>query len=496
MTRGFAWLTMALAATVGVLVGAILTGAIVPGSVVSAPLVAPAPVPSRAALVAPAAVPPPAGLPASFADVAERANPAVVSIDVASRARRRSSAPGTPNDTFGFRRPEAPRRGTGTGFIVEASGLIVTNHHVVDAAERVMVKLADGRTFRATVVGTDADLDLAVLRVPAAEPLPTVRLGDSSALRVGEWVCAIGNPFAYEHTVTVGVVSYVGRKLFDQSLDQYIQTDAAISFGNSGGPLLNTDGEVVGVNTAVSRQASNIGFAIPVNQVKDVLPQLVSTGRVARGYLGVALRAVDGDLQQALGLGATTGAIVEDVTAGSPAARAGLRPYDIITAIDGQPVDSDDATIRVVSRGVPGQAARVHYRRDGREHVVTLKLAERPPRTTPVDTADAPAGRLPALPTELGLSLLEIHAGNAKRYDVPEGMTGLLVQRVEPVSPAAEAGIERGQILLHVNRRPVESLATLRRIIAQARPGDPLAVLVFDTGLDQRLLRTVRVEAH
>lgn len=496
MTRGFAWLTVALAAMLGVLVGAILTGAIAPGPVVSAPAVTPAPAPSRPALVAPAMLSAPAGLPASFADVAERANPAVVSIDVASRARRRSSGSGTPNDTFGFRRPEAPRRGTGTGFIVDPAGLIVTNHHVVDAAERVMVKLADGRTFRATVVGADADLDLAVLRVPTTEPLPWVVLGDSSALRVGEWVCAIGNPFAYEHTVTVGVVSYVGRKLFDQSLDQYIQTDAAISFGNSGGPLLNTEGEVVGVNTAVSRQASNIGFAIPVNQVKDVLPQLVSTGRVARGYLGVALRAVDGDLQQALGLGATTGAIVEDVTAGSPAARAGLRPYDIITAIDGQPVDSDDATIRVVSRGVPGQAARVHYRRDGREYVVALKLAERPLRTTPGETADAPAGRLPALPTELGLSLIEIHAGNAKRYDVPDGMTGLLVQRVEPVSPAAEAGIERGQILLHVNRRPVESLANLRRIIAQTRSGDPLAVLVFDPGLDQRLLRTVRVDAH
>lgn len=496
MTRGLAWLTVVLAATVGVLVGAILTGAVAPSPVVTAPALAPAPALQRPPAVASAALVSATGLPASFADVAARANPAVVSIDVASRARRRSNTSRAPEGSFGFRRPEAPRRGTGTGFIVDPEGLIVTNHHVVEAAERVMVKLADGRSFRATVVGEDADLDLAVLRVPTSEPLPQVELGDSDALRVGEWVCAIGNPFAYEHTVTVGVVSFVGRKLFDQSLDQYIQTDAAISFGNSGGPLLNTAGEVVGVNTAVSRQASNIGFAIPVNQLKDVLPQLVSTGRVARGYLGVALRAVDSDLQQALGLGATTGAIVEDVTPGSPAARAGLRPYDIITAIDGQPVDSDDATIRVVSRGVPGQTARVHYRRDGREQVVSLKLAERPPRTTPTEAADAPAGRLPALPTELGLSLLEIHPGNAKRYDVPPGMLGLLVQRVEPVSPAAEAGIERGQVVLHVNRRPVESLAALRRLIAQARPGDALAVLVYDPGLEQRLLRTVRVDAH
>lgn len=492
MTRGFAWLTVALAATVGVLVGAIVTGTITPSPVLSAPSVNPSPM--SAPRVAADPVPVGLGLPTSFADVAARANPAVVSIDVASRARRRSGTSSTPEGSFGFRRPESPRRGTGTGFIVDPSGLIVTNQHVIDAAERVMVKLADGRTFRGTVVGADADLDLAVVRVPTTEPLPQVALGDSDALRVGEWVCAIGNPFAYEHTVTVGVVSFVGRKLFDQSLDQYIQTDAAISFGNSGGPLLNTAGEVVGVNTAVSRQASNIGFAIPANQLKDVLPQLISTGRVARGYLGVALRAVDGDVQQALGLGGTAGAIVEDVTPGSPAARAGLRAYDVITAIDGQPVTSDDATIRVVSRGAPGQAAKVRYMRDGREYVVSLKLAERPPRTTPLNDADAPAGRLPALPSELGLSLLEIHNGNAKRYEIPEGMLGLLVQRVEPVSPAAEAGIERGQIVLHVNRRPVESIVALRRIIAQARPGDPLAVLVYDPGLDQRLLRIVRVE--
>ena len=186
------------------------------------------------------------------------------------------------------------------------------------------------------MIGADADTDVAVLKVDAAGPLPHATLGDSDRIRVGEWVCAIGNPLAYEHTVTVGVVSFVGRKLFDQSLDHYIQTDAAISFGNSGGPLLNTAGEVVGINSAVSRQANNIGFSIPINQAKDILPQLLATGRVARGYLGVALRDVDADVQQALGLGGAAGALVQDVTPGSPAERAGLRPYDLITAIDGR----------------------------------------------------------------------------------------------------------------------------------------------------------------
>jgi len=487
MTRGFAALTAALTATIGVLVGAILAGTFVPSTAVSAPA-APAAMPAAAASlpVLRAAAPPALGFPTSFADVAARANPAVVSIDVASRSRRRpAGSPPAGEGGFGFRRPETPRRGTGTGFIVDPAGVILTNQHVVDGAERVMVKLADGRSFKAAIIGADADLDVAVLKVDAGTPLPQVPLGDSDTVRVGEWVCAIGNPFAYEHTVTVGVVSFVGRKLFDQSLDHYIQTDAAISFG----------GEVVGINTAVSRQASNIGFAVPVNQVREVLPQLLSTGRVARGYLGVALRDVDADVQQALGLGAVDGALVEDVTAGSPAAHAGLRPYDIITAIDGRPVTSDDATIRVVSRGVPGQAARVEFLRDGRRQTVTLKLAARPPREASASAGEAPS-RVPAPAAELGLTLIEVHAGNASRYDVPAGMTGLLVQRVEPVSPAAEAGLERGQILLHVNRRPVDTIAGLRQAVAQRPAGAPLALLVFDTSLNQRLLRVVRADAR
>ncbi len=490
MTRGFAWLTAALTATIGLLVGAILAGSFTPNAAVSAPAVAPA----VARPAAPVMSAPAGGFPTSFADVAERANPAVVSIDVASRARRRSSAPRANDDEAGPRRSETPRRGTGTGFIVDSRGLILTNQHVVEAAERVMVKLADGRSFRATVVGADPDIDLAVLKVDAGVPLPELPLGDSDHLRVGEWVCAIGNPYAYEHTVTVGVVSFVGRKLFDQSLDQYIQTDAAISFGNSGGPLLNTAGEVVGINTAVSRQASNIGFAIPVNQAREALPQLVETGRVARGYLGVALRGVDSDLRQALGLGATAGAIVEDVTPGSPAARAGLRPYDVIIAIDGRSIDSDQAMIRVVSRGVPGQPARVDYLRDGREVSAVMKLAERPRRLSG-GTAAPGSGPAPQTTTpQLGLTLIEVHPGNARRYDVPADTTGLLIQRVEPVSPAAEAGLERGQILLHVNRRAVATIAGLRQMLDQRAPGDPVAVLVLDPGLDQRLLRVVRAD--
>jgi serine protease Do len=491
MTRRFAWISAGLSATVGVFVGAVVTGSVSPGPAVSA-------APSRPVISAPAAALAPAapGFPTSFADVADQVNPAVVSIDSASRTRRRSGGPRPPEDSFGFRRPETLRRGTGTGFLVDASGLILTNQHVVEGADRVTVKLSDGRSFRARIVGADADTDIALLKVDAPVPLPYARLGDSDALRVGEWVCAIGNPFAYEHTVTVGVVSFVGRKLFDQSLDHFIQTDAAISFGNSGGPLLNTAGEVVGINSAVSRQANNIGFSIPINQAKEVLPQLLASGRVARGYLGVALRDVDADMQRALGLGDVSGALVEDVTPGSPAERAGLRSYDLITAIDGRAIGDDDMAIRTVARATPGQAARIDYVRDGRAQSVLLKLAERPTRVPGPALAPAIGRRDNAAgPAELGLTVIEVHERNAHRYDVPAGIVGLLVQRVEPVSAAADAGIERGQVIVHVNRRPVASVAALRQVVGQVRAGDPVAVLVYDPGLDQRVLRLLHAEA-
>src|SRR5213079_1587297 len=206
---------------------------------------------------------------------------------------------------------------------IDADGSILTNNHVVDRAERITVKLSDGRTLRAHVVGSDPDTDIALIKVDGQTGLPVAPLGDSSALRMGEWVVAIGDPLGYEHSVTVGVVSYIGRKLFDASLDNYIQTDAAINFGNSGGPLINSRGEVIGINAAISSRASNIGFAVPINGATLILPQLRARGRVSRGYIGVSLRDVDADLQQSLKLPVSRGALVQDVSDGSPGDRAG-----------------------------------------------------------------------------------------------------------------------------------------------------------------------------
>ncbi len=262
-----------------------------------------------------------------------------------------------------------PRRGAGSGFIIDADGSILTNHHVIDRAERIIVKLSDGRTLRARVLGADPDTDVALIKVDGQSGLPVAPLGDSSRLRMGEWVCAIGNPLGYEHSVTVGVVSFLGRKLFDKSLDNYIQTDAAINFGNSGGPLINARGEVVGINAAVSSRASNIGFAVPIDGARAILPQLRAKGRVARGYIGVGLRDVDPDLERSLKLPVSQGALIQDVTSGSPAERAGLRPYDIIVSLDDAEIESDDDLIREISARAPGSPARLKIVRDGQQPV-------------------------------------------------------------------------------------------------------------------------------
>jgi serine protease Do len=503
MTRLFVITTATLTGIIGVLLGLLLS--LQPAGRSSAP--APVAVASNAGGTAPVAeaaeLRPSASTSLNFADIAARMNPAVVNIDATARGRRarrllEEGGRRGPDDPFDpSRRSDAPRRGTGTGFLINPEGDILTNHHVIEGAERLTVKLNDGRSLRADVIGSDPDTDIALIRVAGPGPFPHAILGDSSKLRVGEWVCAIGNPLAYEHTVTVGVVSFLGRKLFDPSLDNYIQTDAAISFGNSGGPLINSRGQVIGINSAVSRQASNIGFAVPINQARAVLPQLKKLGRVERGYIGVTLRDVDPDLQTSLKLSRGDGALVQDVSPGSPGARGGLRPYDVIVSVDGSAVRTHDRLIREIAERVPGSSAKLEYVRDGRTHSVSVKLAERPRQ--PIDrgvTTSAERSTQRTAPGELGLSLIEIDDSNAHRFDIPAGMTGLMVQRVEPLSVAYDGGIERGSIILEINRQSVNSIAGFRRIVGAARPGDVLAVYLYEPELDQRAIRTVRTESR
>ncbi len=236
--------------------------------------------------------------------------------------------------------------------------------------------------MRARLIGADAETDVALIKIDGQTGLPVAPLGDSSKLRTGEWVCAIGNPLGYEHSVTVGVVSSLGRKLFDFGLDNYIQTDAAINFGNSGGPLINAQGEVIGINAAVSARASNIGFAVPINGAAAVLPQLRARGAVSRGFLGVTPRDVDVELEQSLHLGVSRGAVIQNVKRGSPADRAGLRAYDVIVGLDDRQIGSDDELIREISSRAPGSAARVRFVRDRQELQVAVTLGEREARVS------------------------------------------------------------------------------------------------------------------
>ena len=503
MTRLFTITTAALTLIIGVLIGLLMS---VPRSIQPAAPAATTTAAARDGVAEPIepidARPMPSGS-LNFADIAARLNPAVVNIDATARGRRTGrllddgGRRGTDEPFDPSRRgSDALRRGTGTGFLIDPEGNILTNHHVIEGAERLSVKLADGRTLRATVVGSDPDTDIALIKVAGPGPFPHAMLGDSSKLRVGEWVCAIGNPLAYEHTVTVGVVSFIGRKLFDPSLDDYIQTDAAISFGNSGGPLINSRGQVIGINAAVSRQVSSIGFAVPINQARAVLKQLKTVGRVDRGYMGVTLRDIDPDIQASLKLARADGALVQDVTPGSPGARVGLKPYDVIIAIDGETVRTHDRLIRRIAERQPGTTARIEYMRDGRTFNVQVKLAERPRQPTDRVASSAERSIQRTGPGELGLSLIEIDDSNAHRFDIPSGMTGLLVQRVEPLSVAYDGGIERGSIILEINRQPVNSIAGFRRIVGAARPGDVLAFYLYEPEIPQRAIRTVRTESR
>ena len=504
MTRVFTITTAVLTLIIGVLVGVLVSVPRAVQTVSSSPASSAA---SRDGAPEPSEVvdarPMPNGT-LNFADIAARLNPAVVNIDATARGRRagrllEDGARRGPEDPFDLGRrggADVPRRGTGTGFLIDSDGSILTNHHVIEGAERLTVKLADGRTLRADVVGSDPDTDIALIKVAGPGPFPHAMLGDSSKLRVGEWVCAIGNPLAYEHTVTVGVVSFIGRKLFDPSLDNYIQTDAAISFGNSGGPLINSRGQVIGINSAVSKQASNIGFAVPINQARAILPQLKKIGRVERGYIGVTLRDVDPDLQSSLKLARANGALVQDVKPGSPAARVGLRPYDVIVSFDGRPITAQDRLSREIADRQPGSVARLEYVRDGRTQGVTLRLAERPKEGGERLVPSPERSTQRTGPGELGLSLLEVDDSNAYKFDIPSGMTGLFVQRVEPLSAAYDGGIDEGSFILEINRQPVNSIAAFRRIVGAARPGAVLAFYLYEPQLEQRAIRTVRTESR
>jgi serine protease Do len=426
---------------------------------------------------------------ADFASVAARLNSAVVNVDAAIRgdARGRTQTE--------WRRdmaddPTVPREGTGSGFIIDPAGYILTNFHVIDGADRLTVTLGDGRAFRADVAGVDPAMDVALLKIDSAGPLPVAVLGDSAKLRVGQWVCAIGNPLGYVHSVTVGVVSFLGRKLFDQTLDAYIQTDAAISLGNSGGPLIDADGRVIGITTAISSQAANIGFAIPISQVVAILPQLRERGRVSRGFVDVSVTRVTPTIERALGLAVDRGALIQSVGPDSTADRAGLRAYDVVVAVDGTPIQSDEDLIRQLAARAPGTATSLDVVREDGRHTMTVKLTERPVpvsaqgRMRKSDARQA-AGREQG---PLGLTVRDLDPASAFRKALPDSIVGVVVVDVDPAGPARLARVRPGQVILEVNRRATPTAATFQAMVMSLKPGEAAAAMVYDPITDQRSL--------
>ena len=417
-----------------------------------------------------------------FVVLAKQLKPAVVNIGTAKtiKPQRRLQRPfGNQfghdpfQDFFDHFYDEQPhqaykQRSLGSGFIISKEGYILTNNHVINGADEIKVKLADGREFKAEIKGSDEKLDLALIKIIAKEDLPFVPLGDSDSIEVGEWVMAICNPFCLSETVTAGIVSAKGRVIGSGPYDDFIQTDASINPGNSGGPLFNARGEVIGINTAIVAGGQGIGFAIPVNMAKAIVPQLRDKGKVTRGWLGVAVQPVTADLAQSFGLADEKGALVSEVVSGSPADKAGLKAGDIILEFDGRQIHEMNELPRIVAATLVGRKVPVRIMRDGKQSLVTVEVDR---------LKDGEGGEQGAVPDSLGLTVRELNKELAARLKVKE-LQGVVVTELKADGLAQEAGIAQGDIIREIDGRKITTLVEYEAAISAHKKGTVIRFLL------------------
>jgi len=449
----------------------------------------------------------------SFADIAEQLMPGIVSVtatDIVKADKRRvfpfhgfgGDGGESPFDLFG---PQERRRGDddederkelsgGTGFIIEPDGYVLTNNHVIEGADKVEVKVGDRDELKARVVGRDPATDLALLKIEGQASFPTVRLGDSDRIRVGEWVMAIGDPLQFEKTVTVGVVSgkgrYAGLSRATSAFENLIQTDAAINFGNSGGPLVNMSGEVIGINTAISRFAQNIGFAVPINVAKRLLPQL-RKGKVIRGFLGVKITTLSHSMAEAFELKDATGALVNSVEPGRPGDKAGLKHGDVVVKVDDQPVKTNRDLIDYISSKAPGSKVALTYIRDGKEKtsVATLDTREDEGEKTQAEED------VHQTKEKIGVSVTDLTPSARRTYRIDkETGGGVVVTHVKPVSTAADAGLEEGDVILEVNGTEVNSVDDFQAQMKKSSKAKYVRFYVSRPRTKQTFIAAVKLE--
>ena len=427
-------------------------------------------------------------VPQNFSALAETVSPAVVHIRVVKTVKSEGPAFGPFNrnpfgdneqfrDFFSHRfgpqrRPEFKQPGLGSGFIIDKAGYIVTNNHVVDGADSIKVILKDETEYNAEVIGRDPVTDIALIKIEAKHDLPSVPLGSSDNLKVGEWVTAIGSPFGLQYTVTAGIVSAKGRVIGSGPYDDFIQTDASINPGNSGGPLINMQGQVVGINTMIIAGGQGIGFAIPIDLAKSIVTQLKTNGQVTRGWLGITIQDLKGQLAEYYGVSGKIGVLVASVVPGDPADQAGIQPKDIITEINGEEVTSSrDLTKLAANLGV-GDTAKVTILRNGKSKTLEIQIGKRP-----MTMASASESRQKEKQGEYGFKVTDLTPEMARRLNIEE-TSGVIVVGVAPNSQADTAGVQQGDLIIEINHKDIGSVKDFKALIDQPNKADGINLLV------------------